>query len=245
MSREASQLELPLMRKERTVEELYEALCRHGGRPVGLTLTRNRVSLISIRFEAAGARVRMHHAFLSAPDEVITALGRYLAKRSRSAWQVVSAFAGSLTPEPHHPKLVRTLTQGRIYDLAVIRDRVNQFYFNGRLDCRIGWGRQGQSRRRSRTRTIRYGSYSKAQNLVRINPLLDDPRVPAEFVEYIVFHEMLHAAVPSEKGASRWAHHHAMYRMHERRFPDHARMRALSGELVLVLQGRHASRVPA
>jgi hypothetical protein len=212
---------------------LYEALCRHGGRPATLTLTRNRVSLVSVRFNAGGAaRVRLSQAFLAAPDEVVTALGQYLAKRSRAAWQAVGRYVASLAPVPAASRKVTLATRGTVYDLALIRDRVNHLYFNGRLDCRIGWGRAGQSRRRARTRSIRYGSYHKAQNLVRINPVLDDARVPPEFIEYIVFHELLHAAVPSEKGGSRWNHHHPTYRTLERSFPDHARMQALAQEFV-------------
>lgn len=238
MSQQASQLELPLARRERTPQELYEALCRHGGRPVGLTLTRNRVSLVAIQFDASGAaRVRLSQAFLAAPDEVITALGQYLAKRSRVAWQVVGRYVSSLAPEPRAAAPTAVSPRGKVYHLAAIRDRVNQLYFNGQVACRIGWGREGTPRHRARTRSIRYGSYDKTQKLIRINPLLDDPRVPAEFVEYIVFHEMLHAAVPSEKGDSRWAHHHETYRTLEQRFPDYPRMRTLALELVKTLKG--------
>jgi hypothetical protein len=237
MSRDTCQLELPLTRAERSPEELYAALCRHAGRPLRLTITRNRVSLISVRFEAGGgARVRVSRAFLAAPDETILALGRYLARRSREAWQVVGRYVSALAPEPASVRPVRLPTRGQVYDLEAIRDRINRLHFNGGLKCRVGWGRPGPPRRRARTRTIRYGSYCKAQNLVRINPLLDDARVPAEFVEYIVFHEMLHAAVPSEKGEGRWAHHHETYRTMEQRFPGYPRMRALAAELVKVLR---------
>ena len=219
------------------MEELYTALCRHGGRPVALTLTRNRVSLVSVRFDAGGAaRVRLSQSFLAAPDEVVTALGQYLAKRSRAAWQAVGRYVASLSPAPASQRAVTLPTQGSVYDLALIRERVNRLYFNGRLDCRVGWSREGAVRRRARTRTIRYGSYNKAQNLVRINPALDDAQVPPEFVEYIVFHEMLHAAVPSEKGGSRWNHHHPTYRMLERAYPDHARMTQLAETLVHLLR---------
>lgn len=226
------QLELPLARAERTIDELREMLCRHGGQSVELTLTRNRVSLVSVRFSATGTpRVRLSQAFLSAPDEVVAALGQYLAKRSRAAWRVVATFVRSRAPEPR-PSCDSTLpTQGRVYDLVAIRDRINQLYFGRRLQCRIGWGRTGQARRHARSRSIRYGSYSKTENLVRIHPALDDVSVPADFVDYIVFHEMLHAAVPSEPGTRRWLHHHDTYRRMERRFPDLPRMQALAADL--------------
>lgn len=236
------QLELPLTRRERTPEELHAALSRHGSRPPVLTITRNRVSLVSVRFDASGApRVRLSRALLGAPDEVIAALGQYLAKRSRDAWRVVAGYARSLPPAAHPARAARLSARGRVHDLEAIQQRMNRLYFGGRLACRIGWGRTGQARRRARTRSIRYGSYDRTLNLVRINPVLDDARVPVEFVEYIVFHELLHAAVPSAKGGARWLHHHETYRKLERRFPGHARMRAMAAELISTLQPERPS----
>jgi hypothetical protein len=227
--------QLSLFMPRWTAEGLEAWLTAQSGRLVRLVFTRNRASMVSVRFDPLGmVRLRVDRAFGQAPDAVIDALGRYLRTRHAGDWQVVSHYAGSLTPTPRPAALRQLLTQGRVHDLAVIRDRVNHEYFQGRLACRIGWGALGRRHRRARTRSIRYGSYVKAQDLVRINPLLDDLRVPADFVAYIVFHEMLHAVVPSEPGVRR-RHHHAMYRRLEQRFPDFERMRRLSSELVNVL----------
>jgi len=193
--------------------------------------------MASLRIEPNGdVRLRLDRGFGQAPEAVIQALVRYLKGHRRADWQIVGAFAGNLMPAPRAPAPRQLLTRGRIYDLAAIRDRVNHEFFEGRLACRIGWGTRGRRRRRAWCRTIRYGSYIKAQDLVRINPILDDPRVPADFMAYIVFHEMLHAVVPSEAGLRR-RHHHARYRHLERRFPDYERMQRLSSELVNVLVG--------
>ena len=216
---------------------LESRLAQASGRRVRLVLTHNRSSMLSVRFAIdGGVRLRLDHGFLQMPGHVLDALGRYLRLRRREDWRVVAHFAGGLVPaaRPAAPGQVRT--HGRFHDLALIRDEVNRTYFQGRLDCRIGWGTLGHRRRRTRSRSIRYGSYVRAQDLVRINPLLDDPRVPADFVAYIVYHEMLHAVVPSEQGARR-RHHHAVYRHLERRFPDYQRMQRLSAELVQVLVG--------
>lgn len=220
-----------------TAERLEALLTEWSGHRVRVALTRNRVSMLSVRFGPDGSvRVRADRGFGHAPEAVIQAMGRYLRGRHAKDWAVVSRFAGGLTPADRPPAPRQLLSRGRIHDLALIRDHVNRDFFQGRLSCGIGWGTRGRRRRRAWTRTIRYGSYIKAQNLVRINPLLDDPRVPAEFVRYIVFHEMLHAVVPSELGERR-RHHHATFRQLERRFPDYERMRRLSAELVDVLAG--------
>lgn len=221
----------------RSPEAFHALVSRHAGGPVDMTVTRNRVSLASVRFgPGSRPRVRVHEAFLAAPESVAVALGQYLSTRSRADWRVVADYAGTIRPGAAEPRRVAVRTRGRVYDLAVIREAVNRRYFSGQVQCHIGWGTRGRRRRGARSRHIRYGSYNAALNLVRIHPLLDDERVPLEFMEYIVFHELLHAAVPSERGAGRWRHHPGHYRALERRFPGLERMRRLAGALVAVLR---------
>ena len=220
-----------------TAERLEALLAADTGNRVRVAFTRNRASMLSVRVGPEGViRLRLDRGFGQAPEPVVQALGRFLKDRRQADWRVVAHFAGNLTPASRAPAPRQLLTRGRVHDLAAIRDRVNHEFFEGRLRCRIGWGTRGRRRRRAWSRTIRYGSYIKAQDLVRINPILDDARVPLDFVTYIVFHEMLHAVVPSETGLRR-RHHHAAYRHLERRFPDYERMQQLSSELVDVLVG--------
>ena len=230
----------------RTPEELHEILRGSSRRPLALAITRNSVSMVSVRFADGGARVRLDRGFLAAPEPVIAAVRDYVHTRSKAAWRTVCEFVRSLTPEPQRrARAPRVRSRGRVYDLAAIRDRVNERFFNRGLRCRIAWGRAPARRRRFASRRfVRFGCYVKAQDLVRVNPLLDDPRVPEAFVEYIVFHEMLHAAVPSDKSGGRWNHHHAGYRALEQQYPDIARMRRLATELVqaLATPARNATR---
>lgn len=227
--------QLELFAPHWTTERLETRLAADTGCRVRVAFTRNRVSMLSVRVGAnGGLSLRLDRGFGQAPESVILALGCYLKWHRRADWQVVARFAGNLIPAPCAPAPRQLLTRGHVFDLAAIRDRVNRDFFEGRLQCRIGWGTRGRRRRRAWSRTIRYGSYIKAQDLVRINPILDDPRVPSDFVTYIVFHEMLHSVVPSEIGLRR-RHHHAAYRHLERRFPDYERMQRLSSDLVNVL----------
>ncbi len=290
-----NQLEMTFEHPTRSFEELRAELLRHGGRLVDLTLTRNRVSMVSVRFDSAGgAQVRLHASFLGAPDAVITALGRYLVKRSRHEWLAVKAYVAGMQADPNRcstalraadpdrcstalraadpdrcstalraadpdrcstalraadpnrcstalraadPRGQSLKTQGRIYDLAAMFEAVNRRYFNGTVLCSIGWGRRGKAKRGARSRMIRFGSYSRLENVIRINPVLDSESVPAEFVEYIMFHEMLHAVMPSVERGMKRLHHHRAYRLLERRFPDHARLQKMAVELVNRLRG--------
>ena len=231
------QLELFSETRTRTPEELAAALAGASPKPLRLALTRNRFSTVSIRSSPDSVRLRLDRTFLRAPEPVIAALRECMERRSKAAWETVRTFACAITPEPPETSRPRLCARGEIYDLLAVRDRVNRRYFNGRLKCRIGWGRAGTPRR-ARTRSLRFGSYWRSEDVIRIHPALDDKRVPPEFVEYIVFHEMLHAAVPSDKAAGRWIHHHRTFRSLESRFPDVGEMRRLSGELIRTLASR-------
>jgi hypothetical protein len=213
----------------RTARDVHVFLVAAARRPVHLRITRNRVSMASVRFAPDAVVLRLNEAFLSAPEAVLQHLGEYLRSRSPQAWRAVGDYARTLVPAVTPEAAIPLCTKGRTYDLAAIRDVVNERHFSGRLKCRITWGRMGRRPRRARTRTIRFGSYAKALDLIRINPLLDDPSVPLEFVEYIVFHEMLHAVVPGAAGGAR--PHHSGYRALERRYPGYDRLRTISAAL--------------
>jgi len=188
------------------------------GVPVRLTLTNNRCSMVYVRPEGKGYAVRVHHMFLSAPEEVIRELARFI-RTGRSA--VLSAFINRHipAPPPARPRKERLAAAGRYHDLQEIYDRLNRTYFGGSLSCTVTWGR-GRRRGRNR-RSIQFGSYDRERNLIRIHPRLDTSRVPRYFLEYIMFHEMLHAVHPPAGNKA----HPPAFREEERRFPLFARAR--------------------
>jgi hypothetical protein len=107
--------------------------------------------------------------------------------------------------------------EGRYFDLGAIFKKLNARYFRGRLrGYRIVWGR------RRRLRPLNYmvfGTIQEEDRVIRIHPLLDQAWVPAWFLEYVVYHEMLHAVVPDEHDASgRRIVHHQGFLDRERRF---------------------------
>jgi hypothetical protein len=114
--------------------------------------------------------------------------------------------------------------EGRYFDLRQIFDRVNQRHFRGRLrGYRVVWGR----RRRERPKEyFIFGSIQEEDRVIRIHPLLDQPFVPRWFLEYVLYHEMLHSVVPEETDAAgrRRIHTEEFYRR-EKAFPRYRRAR--------------------
>jgi len=111
---------------------------------------------------------------------------------------------------------------GRYFDLRAIFDKVNARYFRSRLrGYQIAWGRARRERPKS---YIVFGSIQEEDRFIRIHPLLDRQFVPPWYVEYVVFHEMLHAFVPDRYDtAGRRIVHHEGFLRRERRFRHYRR----------------------
>jgi len=191
------------------------------GATVRLAVTDNRGTMVSFRRGAAGLQLRLHHMFLDAPAHVVEAIADYAGRGRRKAGVVLDAY---IRERDGHIRRVRTRDErleprGRCFDLRELYARVNDAHFGGAIQASIGWARTPARRRR---RTIRLGVYEHASREIRIHPALDDPRVPAWFVEFVIFHEMLHQVFPAPPGAGRRLHHPRAFRERERTFPLYA-----------------------
>jgi hypothetical protein len=86
--------------------------------------------------------------------------------------------------------------EGRYFDLRAVFDKLNARYFDHALrNYTITWGKR---RRQPPKEYFIFGTIQEEDRVIRIHPLLDAPFVPTWFLEYVVFHEMLHSVVPDE-----------------------------------------------
>jgi hypothetical protein len=60
------------------------------------------------------------------------------------------------------------------------------------------------------------------EKLIRIHPALDQVFVPRYFVEFIVYHELLHHVIPPVRVNGRYQIHSPAFRQREREFPAYA-----------------------
>ena len=168
---------------------------------VQVTLTDNRYTMISVRRIAGGKQVkdkryevRLHHMFADADPVITRALARYIADNDSDASRVLGDFidenSGHVRGRARRTPTQVIFTAGEHHDLRQIYDELNARYFGNRIDAAITWGaRTGRPRRRN---SIKMGSYSVEDRLIRIHRSLDRAFVPDFFVAWIVFHEMLH-----------------------------------------------------
>ncbi|MGI5861745.1 MAG: SprT-like domain-containing protein [Myxococcales bacterium] len=224
--------------------KMASAISEQLGRPVRLCVTDNRSTMLSYRRGQQLLSVRVHHMFLGAPEKVVRAVADYAGRGRKEAGKIIDEFVRANSDRIRRdeggsraaPPLV---AKGKTWDLQEIFDQLNAVYFEGRIEARIGWGRATTGRRR---RTIRMGVYEHLGRTIRIHPALDRAEVPGFFVAYIVFHEMLHQAVPAKQCGRRRQHHTPEFRAREREYPDYERALAWERENLDLLLGKVPAR---
>jgi hypothetical protein len=160
-----------------------------------------------------------------APPDVIRALAFLLVARlfSRKAplehERIYRAYAftpellrkSDLARKARGRKIVST-SKGRVYDLDRMFSRINRQYFDNEIDRPIlTWSQR-------RARSI-LGHHDAAHDTITISKTLDSPDVPEWFVEYILFHEMLHIKHPARVISGRRYYHTPAFRSEERSYP--------------------------
>lgn len=216
-------------------------------RPVMLSVTDNCRSMIAFEERDGIVRARLHHMFLDAPMRVQSALVRYIAHGSLTrgslaqketaaqAAREASLLVGRYIEENSHriraarPFLRPLSTQGQHHDVLSIFKTLNDKYFGGTVDALVTWGRVGrrgldeQGTGVAPRRTVKLGSYSAVERLIRLHPVLDRPWVPRYFVSFILYHEMLHHVVPPVPGKGRRVLHPPHFIEREQLFRDYER----------------------
>jgi hypothetical protein len=198
-----------------TSESLSAAL----GREVHLTIVETTtVVLRRAPRRDGGIDVRVHALFVDAPPDVQEAVKGWIAKPGKQWSRVLRPFVRANRPRSPAPRREARLTPvGKSLDLGCVFDALNRTYFGGALRCAITFSRVVKVRRRRRS--LQFGSYDPLRGTIRVHPVLDNPRVPLTFVHFVVYHEMLHAALGIREGpAGRCIHHDAAFRARERAF---------------------------
>ncbi|MER3428695.1 MAG: hypothetical protein C4334_11470 [Pyrinomonas sp.] len=179
----------------------------------------------TIRLRSGRVYVRISDIFRNAPLKVHRAL----------AFILVAKLLRRRTPEVHDrvyrdyactPEVMRAAdlarqkrgrkivssARGQVYDLDRMFDRLNRRYFDGKLPKpTLTWSQR-------RTRRI-LGHHDGVHDTIVISKTLDSRDVPEWFVEYILYHEMLHIKHPARIINGRRYYHTKAFRTEEERFP--------------------------
>lgn len=185
---------------------------------VELVLTDNRRRMVSAKKRDGRHRLRVHHMFVGCGAQTVQALvdlargGDELDDARAVIKEYIGRNRGEISFDVEPEELE---ARGEHHDLQRMLDDWRERLGEEKLDeIVITWGRYGRGRR-----TIRFGSYDFDRKLIRVHPALDQEWVPPFFVDFIVYHELLHALFPPVEGSSRRVVHTDEFRKMERQFP--------------------------
>jgi len=170
--------------------------------------------------------VRLSDVYQGAPEEVLESL----------AWLVLAKLCRKPAPAQHSQRfrawmqrkemrrtmhLVRQIRgrksisgpAGEHFHLDEVFEELNQRFFHGLMARpNLGWSR-------NRSRTL-LGHWDPSHNAIVLSRFLDQPGIPRQVVDYIMYHEMLHLRYPAQHEGSRRRVHTREFREAEKQFPD-------------------------
>lgn len=181
----------------------------------------------TIRVRGGRVYVRISDIFKNAPLEVHRSLAfvlvaKLLGKQTPDAFERrYRAFAGTpqilrasdIARRRRGRKIIST-SRGRVYDLDKLFARINGRFFDDAIQKpTLTWSQR-------RTRRI-LGHHDAAHDTIVISKTLDARDVPEWFVEYVLYHEMLHIKHPARIINGRRYYHTNAFRADEQRFPHY------------------------
>ena len=178
----------------------------------------------TIRLRSGQVYVRLSDICKDSPPEVIRAL----------AFVLVARLLGKKIPPVHDrtyreysltPEVMRSSdiarrgrgrkmissARGNSYDLDKMFSKLNRRYFDASLEKpTLTWSQR-------KTRSI-LGHHDRVYDTIVISKSLDSTQVPEWFVEFIIYHEMLHIKHAARMINGRRYYHTTAFRLDERRF---------------------------
>ncbi len=178
----------------------------------------------TIRVRSGQVYVRLSDICKNSPPEVLRAL----------AFVLVARLLGKKVPAVHErtyrdyslaPEVMRSSdlarrgrgrkmissAKGSVYDLDKMFSKLNRRYFDSTLEKpALTWSQR-------KTRSI-LGHHDRVYETITISKSLDSSQVPDWFVEYILYHEMLHIRHLARMINGRRYYHTTAFRLDERRF---------------------------
>lgn len=106
-------------------------------------------------------------------------------------------------------------SSGVCFDLEVLFQTLNQEWFDNALKSFLRWGQYGS---RTSYHSLFHDEAGNTHHLITIAGLYNHPAVPQYAVEAVLYHEMLHIALPPIESELRRNVHHRAFRDAEKKF---------------------------
>jgi hypothetical protein len=186
-----------------------------------------RTTLYTYKIGRLGnAHVKFHMAFRRAPELAVAQacaimLSRGGGRRTNCERDAYDTFVRAMPPTDfelpgaRRGRKLALSKPGRVHSLDESFDRVNRRYFKSQLaKPELCW---------SPVRARRLlGSYHERKDRLIISQLFDSPRIPAQVLDFLMFHELLHKFLGvGRRGDGRRSVHGREFREIERQFENY------------------------
>lgn len=193
------------------------------GISLDLIINDNRSTVLNVlKHEPEYIKVSVHKMFLKAPIKVKRALGSYIKDpktKDEGVHSTLNSFIQKKIDSIDYSHRVRTLkldSKGKVYDLRRVFTYLNRQYFNSTLDMSISWFGRGHKKG---TNCHTLGYYCNSMNLIKIHRALDKRSIPAFYLYFVVYHEMVHSLVPGRiNSRGQWIIHGPEFKRKEKKF---------------------------
>jgi hypothetical protein len=193
----------------------------------------NKTRYLSVKKIGGIFHLKLHKLFQNAPTPVFEAILDFVQKNDPAARGILRQMVHlHFSKNKEEPSPLNSM--GKVYDLQEIFDRTNaSFKLKG---ITIGWSKRLF---RGRFRSITFGCFDTTCRQIRINPILDSLEVPLYFIEFIVYHELLHALLPPKvNGEGRCSIHSKQFQEEERKFPHYEQAKKWAKNFIQRRHGR-------
>ncbi len=195
------------------VDRLFEA----GVDLEKLDVTNNRVNVVSMKRGSFGIRVRIARSLLGLGSQIIEPVVGFVARRPLADEQLRQLIRQiPVASKPVSKRRIMIRSQGYFHDLRTIAGK-ELAHLEGLSDIHITWGQRRGIKKGQRH--IRFGSYDCERRVVRVHPLLDNPKVPSWFIGFVIYHECLHEVLGFDVVNGRRRPHSKEFRKREAEHP--------------------------
>jgi hypothetical protein len=187
-----------------------------------------------------GLTIEVSDVFLHAQEDVLEALSLvilskvYMVPYMPDLWERVKGYLESddciersQRAFLQRSKTVRRSPRGDHHDLRRSLGRIKERYFSeegfGFKEPTVVW-----SSRRSHQK---FGYWMADYNIIVVNRVLDNPNVPEDVVDFVVFHELLHKKHGFLNLAGASEAHYQSFNLDERRFDGHEEVERFLGKI--------------
>jgi len=199
------------------IESFFEKLQNKTNLKVSIKVKDYKSTFISILKNKNELKISFHKLFLNGDENIEKDLFSYCLFQDKKSLNSLKIFA-----DKNFQKEEKILDENKInfegdfYNLKQILENLNNVYFQNKLNLKITYF---QKPKYKKFRHITFGQYDKKFKLIRINKLLDSDKIPFYFINFVVYHEMLHDIHPVYLDNNRRVVHSKEFKISEKKFP--------------------------